>query len=68
MTIRRPDLYCKRFTSEMCTAEMCQELVKVIILGTNGVAVARYGLIFSEDGATGSRKVFRYLWGLWDAI
>ena len=46
----------------------CQELIKLIILGMNGVAVARYGLIFSEDGATGSRKVFRYLWGLWDAI
>ena len=38
------------------------------ILGTNGVAVAPYGPIFSEDGATGSRKVFRYLWGLRDTI
>ena len=38
------------------------------ILGTNGVAVAPYGPIFSEDGATGSRKVFRYPWGLRDTI
>ncbi len=26
--------------------------------GMNGVGVARHGLIFGEDGATGSRKVF----------
>ncbi len=32
----------------------------------NGVAMARNGPIFSEDGATGSRKVFRYLLGLRD--
>ena len=36
--------------------------------GMNGVAVARHGLIFGEDVATGSRKVFRGLWGLWDCI
>ena len=36
--------------------------------GMNGVAVARHGLIFDEDGATGSRKFFRGLWGLWDCI
>ena len=46
----------------------CKELIKVIILDTNGVAVARYGLVLSEDGATGSRKVFRCLLGLWEAI
>ncbi len=46
----------------------CQELIKLIIFGMNGVAVARYELILSEDGATGSRKVFRYLLGLRDAI
>ena len=39
----------------------------LIVLGVNGVAVARYGLILSEDGATGSRKVFRCLLGLWYA-
>ena len=37
-----------------------------VISGMNGVAMARNGLIFSEDGATGPRKVFRYLWGLRD--
>ena len=45
-----------------------QELIKVVILGTNGVVVKRYGLILNEDGATGSRKVFRCLLGLRDAI
>ncbi len=40
----------------------------LIILETNGVAEARYGLIFSEDGAMGSRKVFKYLGGVWEAI
>ena len=45
-----------------------QEVIKGMIFGTSGVAVGRYGLILSEDGATGSRKVFRYLWGLRDTI
>ena len=39
-----------------------------VILGMNGVAVARNGLILWENGATGSRKVFKYLPGLRDAI
>ena len=39
-----------------------------ILLDTFGVAVARCGLILWENGATGSRKVFRYLWGLRDTI
>ena len=34
----------------------------------NGVAVARNGLILWENDATGSRKVFKYLRGLWDTI
>ena len=34
----------------------------------NGVAMARHGLIFGEDGATGSRKVSRYLRDLRDTI
>ena len=50
------------------TTRLALNLRKVTILGTNGVAVAPYGPIFSEDGATGSRKVFRYLWGLPDTI
>ena len=34
----------------------------------NGVAMARHGLILSQDGATDSRKVFKYLPGLRDTI
>ena len=45
-----------------------QELTKFIILGINGVAVPRNGLILWENGATGSRKVFKYLLGLWDTM
>ena len=37
-------------------------------LGVNGVTMARNGLIFGEDGATGSRKVSRWLRGLRDTI
>ena len=36
--------------------------------GMNGVAVAPHGLIFGEDGATGSRKVSGWLRGLPDTI
>ena len=39
-----------------------------VILGVNGVAVGRHGLILWENGATGSRKVFRCLLGLREAI
>ncbi len=39
-----------------------------INLGTNGFAVARCGLILSQDGATGSRKVSRYLPSLREAM
>ena len=41
---------------------------KSIKSGVNGVAVARHGLIFGEDGATGSRKVSGYLRDLQDTI
>ena len=34
----------------------------------NWVPVARHGLILWENEATGSRKVSRYLPGLWDTI
>ncbi len=44
------------------------ELTKFIILGMNGVAMAGNGLILWENGATSSRKVFRYLLGLWEVI
>ena len=40
----------------------------VMILGMNGIAVARNGLILWENDAVGSRKVFKYLRGLWEAI
>ena len=43
-------------------------LEKSITLGMNGAAVPRPGLILSQDGATHSRKVSRYLPGLRDAI
>ena len=33
-----------------------------------GVAVGRYGPILWENDAVGSRKVFKYLLGLWEAI
>ena len=39
-----------------------------VVLGVNGVAMGRYGLILWENEATGSRKVSRCLWGLRDAI
>ena len=44
------------------------QLLKVVIFGMNGVAVGRNGLILWENDATGSRMVFRYLPGLWEAI
>ena len=40
----------------------------VMILGMNGIAVARNGPILWENDATGSRKVFKYLLDLWDTI
>ena len=36
--------------------------------GLNGVAMDDHGLILWENEATGSRKVFRCLLDLWDAI
>ena len=41
---------------------------KLIDLGLNGVEVGRHGLILSHNGATGSRKVSRYLPDLQDTI
>ncbi len=40
----------------------------VMILGMNGIAVARNGPILWENEATGSRKVFKWLQGFWEAI
>ena len=39
-----------------------------VILGVNGVALGRHGLILWENEATGSRKVLGYLWGFREAI
>ena len=38
------------------------------LLVMNWVPVARHGLILWENEATGSRKVSKYLPGIWDAI
>ena len=35
-----------------------------VILGVNGVAMARHGLVLRENEATGSTKVSKYLLGL----
>ena len=43
-------------------------LFMVMILGMNAIAVARNGLILWENDAMRSRKVFKYLPGLWEAI
>ncbi len=40
----------------------------VMILGMNGIAVARNGPRLWENEATGSRKVFRGFWGFWEVI
>ena len=66
-------VYCKllfaAIWSKLCTGgrnrrfrvrKMCPKLMKI---GLNGVPVARLGLILGEDGATASRKLFRYLPG-----
>ena len=52
-------------TEDIAAGEMSK---KWIVRGLNGVAMDRHGLILWENGATGSRKVFRCLRGLWEAI
>ena len=39
------------------------QIMKIVIVGMNGFAVARYGLILWENEAMGSRKVLKYLPG-----
>ena len=41
---------------------------KSVVLGLNGVGVARHGPILNHSEATGSRKVSRYLPDLRDTI
>ncbi len=36
--------------------------------GLDGVTMDRHGVILWENEATGSRKVFRHILDLWDAI
>ena len=39
-----------------------------VMLGVNGVAMDRHGLILWENEATGSRKLLRCLLDLWEVI
>jgi hypothetical protein len=39
-----------------------------LISDVNGVAMAIHGPILKDNEATGSRKVFKYLLGLWNTI
>ena len=52
-------------TEEVSSVEMSENEVP---RGQNGVAMDRHGLILWENEATGSRKVFRPLLDLRDAI
>ena len=52
-------------TEDASSVEMSENEVSRSL---NGVAMDRHGLILWENEATGSRKVFRYLLDLWDAI
>ena len=42
--------------------------VYVVILDTNGIAMARRGLIVWENGAARLGEVLEYLPGLWDTM
>ncbi len=55
-------------TAEDNMSREVQVLKIEVVLGVNGVAMARHGLILWENEATGSRKVFGYLLDLQDAI
>ena len=54
--------------SQDSTCQGCQEHRKLVVSGTNVVAMARHGPILKDNEATGSGKVFRYLPGLRDTI
>ena len=54
------DYICLRYTRKGA--------IRRVILGLNGVVVDRHGLILWENEATASRKVFRHLLDLRDAI
>ena len=69
LRVHTTHLWCPN-TSMVSTQQMCSvdKRRKSLILGTNGVAVPRHGLILNHNEATGSRKVSRYLPGLREAI
>ena len=46
----------------------CRGHRELVILGMNGIAVARHGPILKDNEAMGSGKVFRYLRGFRDTI
>ena len=50
------------------TRQACQEHRKLVISGTNMVAMARHGPILNDNEAMGARKVLKYLRVLGDAI
>ena len=52
--------------SQDSTCQGCQKHQKIVVSGTNVVAMARHGPILKDSEATGSGKVFRYLPGLRD--
>ena len=54
--------------SQDSTCQGCQEHQKLVVSGTNVVAMARHGPILQDNEATGSGKVFKYLPGLRDII
>ena len=57
-----------RLVSQDSTCQGCQERRKLVVSGTNVVAMARHGPILKDNEATGSGKVFKYLPGLRDTI
>ena len=54
-----PEMYC---------SEQHANMQKVVIFEMNGGGGGRNGLILWENDATGSRKVFKYIPDLWEAI
>ena len=68
--VRTRDILCahKRSTGENVESYTFWKCRKLIVLGVKWVAVGRFGLILKHNGATGSRKLSRYLPGLRDAI
>ena len=64
------EVWCPHSTCMVSTQHVSgvTKTQKSITLGMNGAAVPRHGLILSQDGATHSRKVSRYLPAPRDAL